>query len=311
MRRRDLLSVINAQGYSEDEHQVHLYVDRKLRPETLKNRIKDPQSPWSVHDYIPRGSKVGLFRRKRVRVVELGIPRAQKDNRKYRPVTGGGQIMPARRARAGTGGLPCYVWCVRVWGRVVRLTGALGGFARFIKHYKGAVREPHLLTNAHVVLDDPTVDNPDHPVGQPDPQQWIGRLSYTPLMKHDHMNRVDASLIRLFRPHNDECLGTGRVSGVREPVRFETVRKYGRTTKLTSGRLIARNARLLVDYGDAGKLWVSGVDIYTRMSAKGDSGSAVVAESDDAAVGLLFGGSAKASFAFPMTRVRRLMGFEV
>ncbi|CAN5466593.1 hypothetical protein BH24ACT7_BH24ACT7_21160 [soil metagenome] len=70
----------------------------------------------------------------------------------------------------------------------------------------------------------------------------------------------------------------------------DIVKKTGRTTNFTTGRVISVDATVNVNYG-GGKVgkFVKQI-ITTSMSAGGDSGSLVL-DTDNNAVGLLFAGS--------------------
>ena len=88
------------------------------------------------------------------------------------------------------------------------------------------------------------------------------------------------------------------------------VKKCGRTTNFTTGRITAINATINVGYG--GGMVARFVDqiVTTNMSAGGDSGS-LVTTLDNVAVGLLFAGSPSAMIANQIENVRALLRVEV
>ena len=88
------------------------------------------------------------------------------------------------------------------------------------------------------------------------------------------------------------------------------VKKTGRTTNFTTGRITAINATIDVNYG-GGKVgrFVDQI-VTTNMSAGGDSGSLVMTL-DNIAVGLLFAGSSVAMIANQIENVRALLRVEV
>lgn len=88
------------------------------------------------------------------------------------------------------------------------------------------------------------------------------------------------------------------------------VKKTGRTTNFTTGRITAINATVDVGYG--GGMVARFVDqiVTTNMSAGGDSGS-LVTTLDNIAVGLLFAGSPVAMIANQIENVRALLRVEV
>jgi hypothetical protein len=90
-----------------------------------------------------------------------------------------------------------------------------------------------------------------------------------------------------------EVLHIGRVKGDAEPEIDMVVRKSGRTTRLTQGRVSATDVTLRVMYSNGfvvftDQFLVSGT--HGGFSGPGDSGSLIVT-GDNKAVGLLFAGS--------------------
>ncbi|NQV74191.1 hypothetical protein HQ496_13825, partial [bacterium] len=96
------------------------------------------------------------------------------------------------------------------------------------------------------------------------------------------------------------------------------VQKFGRTSGLTFGSVIAFNATVEVSYGNAGIACFKNQIIVSpgEFSLGGDSGALVVASSDDSSidtrpVGLLFAGSASISVANDIRLVLDHFGIEV
>lgn len=91
------------------------------------------------------------------------------------------------------------------------------------------------------------------------------------------------------------------------------VKKYGRTTGLTAGRIDALNATVNVSYGTSGTARFVGQIIISpaRFSAGGDSGSLIVTESGNNPVGLLFAGSTLYTIANPIGVVLSTFGVAV
>ena len=79
------------------------------------------------------------------------------------------------------------------------------------------------------------------------------------------------------------------------------VQKYGRTTGWTHGEITGVNANVMIRYDSGWAKFVDQVIIEGNgggsFSAGGDSGSLIVAESDEQPVGLLFAGSSSATIA--------------
>jgi hypothetical protein len=91
------------------------------------------------------------------------------------------------------------------------------------------------------------------------------------------------------------------------------VQKYGRTTKLTSGRVSAVNATVTVGYETGVVARFVGQILITPGSfcAAGDSGSLIVTQSGNNPVGLLFAGSSTTTIANPIDAVLTYFGVEV
>jgi hypothetical protein len=101
--------------------------------------------------------------------------------------------------------------------------------------------------------------------------------------------------------------GTPKSSSIDPAVRMR-VKKYGRTTGLTSSRISAINATVNVNYGDPGVATFVGQIVISggNFSAGGDSGSLIVVDggsNDRVPVGLLFAGSSSSTIANPITLV--------
>jgi len=84
------------------------------------------------------------------------------------------------------------------------------------------------------------------------------------------------------------------------------VRKSGRTTAYTEGRIITTDATIDVDYGN-GKVRLTDQFITTNMSEGGDSGSIGVTE-DNKVVGLLFAGSSSVTVFNNINNVMNQLG---
>src|SRR3989442_375489 len=98
-----------------------------------------------------------------------------------------------------------------------------------------------------------------------------------------------------------EILGIGRARGTKDPEIGLQVRKSGRTTGVTQGRITAIDAVVEVDYGGPTAIFREQI-VSDLLSKGGDSGSLVV---DDArhAVGLLFAGGATTTLINPIAAV--------
>jgi hypothetical protein len=90
----------------------------------------------------------------------------------------------------------------------------------------------------------------------------------------------------------------------------QTVKKTGRTTNFTTGRITAVNATVDINYPGGRVARMKDQIVTTNMSAGGDSGSLVMTL-DNVAIGLLFAGSAQSMIANQIENVRTLLKVEV
>src|SRR3989475_6582327 len=211
--------------------------------------------------------------------------------------------------------------------------GTLGVLAR-----RGG--RPVILSNNHVLANQNAARVGD-PILQPGPadggrlQDTIARLvDFVPIQFHDRRlgpvarflarlfapllhaagwglkrlpssasNFVDAAVAEPIEPRlvTPEILGIGRARGTKDPEIGLQVRKSGRTTGVTQGRITAIDAVVEVDYGGPTAIFREQI-VSDLLSKGGDSGSLVV---DDArhAVGLLFAGGATTTLINPIAAV--------
>jgi hypothetical protein len=86
----------------------------------------------------------------------------------------------------------------------------------------------------------------------------------------------------------------------------DLVEKTGRTTNFSTGRIIALNATVDVNYGGGRVARFAKQIITSRMSAGGDSGS-LVCDIKEGAVGLLFAGSSRVTIVNSILYVQSLL----
>jgi len=117
-------------------------------------------------------------------------------------------------------------------------------------------------------------------------------------------NRIDAALARPLDGVEilDEILEIGVVGGVAPASLGLPVRKSGRTTGFTSGRIVVLETTVNIQYGDRTARF-EGQIVTGAMSKPGDSGSLLVAGDSLLAVGLLFAGSTLATVYNPIQDV--------
>jgi hypothetical protein len=185
----------------------------------------------------------------------------------------------------------------------------------------------YLLSNNHVLaasnaapLGSPIVQ-PGPADGGTDPADRIGTLSrfiplqfFPPVPLPLQNNVVDCAIAECqFQDATREIYFNGAPRGWRRRNNIrvgDLVRKTGRTTNTSIGRVIAIGATVDVSYGPAGIARLRDQIVTTAMSAGGDSGS-LVTSLDGAAVGLLFAGSSQATIANYFENVRALLRVEI
>jgi hypothetical protein len=124
-------------------------------------------------------------------------------------------------------------------------------------------------------------------------------------------NYVDAALARPDHPAmvTPEIFQIGRPMGARQADLGTAVKKSGRTTSYTEGRIIQVDVTSQVGYGP-GQATFHGQLMAGRMSAPGDSGSAVL-DLENYVVGLLFAGSDAATLINPIQSVLQALNVAI
>jgi hypothetical protein len=185
----------------------------------------------------------------------------------------------------------------------------------------------YVLSNNHVYAAsnaatpgvDPVLQPGDYDGGS-SPADDIGTLAaFKPIIWYPNgTNTIDAALAATDEGkvgNATPAAGYGTPSSTPVAARMrQAVQKYGRTTGLTHGVVKGLNANILVDYGSDGTAYFTGQIMISpgTFSAGGDSGSLIV--TDDAncnPVGLLFAGSASATYANPISNVLSYFGVSV
>lgn len=121
----------------------------------------------------------------------------------------------------------------------------------------------------------------------------------------EDVNYIDAALARPADDNAilDEIQGIGKIT-TSIPARLGMpVRKYGRTTGLTTGTVTVLDATITINYFNGCTARFEKQIITTPMSQGGDSGSLLVDGNAPLAVGLLFAGSAQATTHNPIQLV--------
>ena len=122
-------------------------------------------------------------------------------------------------------------------------------------------------------------------------------------------NIIDAALARPISDEilSDEILDIGILSGTTSAQLGQSVRKSGRTTGYTMGRVVILDATVDIQYGERVARYERQI-VTDGMSNPGDSGSLLVAADSLLAVGLLFAGSDQATIYNPINLVLDQLG---
>lgn len=202
-----------------------------------------------------------------------------------------------------------------------------GGSATQPYHGAGLPRDYYILSNNHVLANsnrarvgDAILQPGSHDGGRA-PADQVATLSRfvpisfdPPVPRAAHYNLVDAAIARAdINDISREVYWGGYVRGWRpiDKVAVGTpVKKTGRTTHFTTGRVTATNVTIDVSYRIGGMARFTDQILTTHLSEGGDSGSLIMS-SDNVAVGLLFAGSDKATIANQIEHVRALLEVEV
>ncbi|GBF33139.1 hypothetical protein DCCM_2236 [Desulfocucumis palustris] len=134
------------------------------------------------------------------------------------------------------------------------------------------------------------------------PYKWISTQEYKQGKKPEP-NLMDAALAIPMEPGlvDGKIMGLGPVNGTTEPFPGMPVFKSGRSTGITSSQITAIHNTLHIE--DDKRSYLFEDQIATgSMSDNGDSGSLILA-ADGRAVGLLFAGSDRITYASPISRV--------
>ena len=182
--------------------------------------------------------------------------------------------------------------------------------------------EAFILSCNHVLADCNNADLGD-PILEPGPED--GGTAYPPIaeltdfepLDFIDVNIMDAAIARLQNSGDvtPDIRDIGHIEGPAGPASlYQSVRKYGRTTRHTMGVVTDIAADLRPRVGTAtidfeNQLEISGVN--GAFSDFGDSGSLVVDAVSKSAVALLFAGGGGTTFAAPIDPVLHRFGVEV
>lgn len=190
--------------------------------------------------------------------------------------------------------------------------GTIGAGCYDLSVMPGIPPRYYILSNNHVLANS-NVANIGDPVLQPGPfdggtlpADAIGRLSrFVPIKFDGSCNYVDAAVAEVpFHVLDRDIYWNGYpASAAKAAAVGMLLKKSGRTTSFTTGRVTAIGATVNVNYGSGKVAKFCNQIVTTNMSAGGDSGSLVL-DLQNNPVGLLFAGSNVATILNPISLVQ-------
>lgn len=297
-------------GQATDERCILVYVERKR-----------PEAELRPRDVVPKaieGVRTDVVETGRFRAVELVQSLDGDRTRRIRPAPGGVSL-GHYRITAGT------------FGILAQRNG-----------------RPVILSNNHVLANANDAELGD-PILQPGPadggrfQDAIARLAdFVPIQFNERplgpigrflervlgpllrflglgvkrlssgrTNLVDAAIAVPIDPGlvAPDLLGIGRVSGSGEASIGQRVRKSGRTTGVTEGRVTGIDAVVEVDY--LGRTAIFREQIVTDLDSRGGDSGSLVIDDRGRAIGLLFAGGLSTTLINPMAAVASSLDLEL
>ncbi|HEX2026951.1 MAG TPA: hypothetical protein VHF25_03015 [Nitriliruptorales bacterium] len=178
----------------------------------------------------------------------------------------------------------------------------------------------HVLANTNQARAGDAIVQPGPADGGAAPADVIARLTRfvpirldPPLPRNQHNNLVDAAIAEVdFQNADRRTYFSAAPRGWRPRANLNVgllVKKTGRTTNFTTGRVIAVNGTFDIDYGVGIGRFVNQLAL-SNMSAPGDSGS-LITTLDDVAVGLLYAGGPTVTIANHIQDVRAQLRIEI
>jgi len=164
----------------------------------------------------------------------------------------------------------------------------------------------HVLANSNDASLGDRILQPGPHDGGTQPADVIGRLSrFVPIKFDGSCNYVDAAIAEVpFHEIDRDIYWNGYpASAAMAATAGMLLKKTGRTTNFTTGKVTAIGATVNINYGGGKVAKFCNQIVTTAMSAGGDSGSLVLDEANHP-VGLLFAGSSVATILNPIALVQ-------
>lgn len=178
----------------------------------------------------------------------------------------------------------------------------------------------HVLANSNAAAIGDPILQPGPIDGGMNPADMIARLlQFVPIQFGGPANKVDCAIGEVIRESLvtplDKCYGKIKLPVV--PCKLNLlVKKCGRTTQFTRGRITDCTATVRVNYGVGiatfqNQIFIQSLNPPAQFSAGGDSGSLIVTDETSQPVGLLFAGSATHTIANPISAVLAALGVTI
>jgi hypothetical protein len=205
-------------------------------------------------------------------------------------------------------------------GHVKITAGTLGclvkrGAKRFI------LSNNHVLANSNAARAGNLIVQPGPYDGGKVPKDVIAKLAQFVPIKFGGtaVNLVDAAIAAPLEPSavSAKNIWYGKVSATTVAPRLNLlVKKAGRTTQRTRGRISGVNATVKVNYGPSGAALFRGQVVIVSLASApfsqgGDSGSLIVTDAGAKPVGLLFAGSVSHTIANPIRSVLAALNVQI
>lgn len=264
----------NVVGHNLEEDVMEVFVTKKIDVDFLES-----------YNIIPKYVRIGLKKMK-TDVIEVGEIKAQNKVKnpsvktqlgtgefrdKVRPLKGGVEIAP--KSRLWTGTLGGRVWRDEIdTGR--KILKMFGLDPKIAEKLADNLREvDYFITNRHVVLkeynDESSVSEEMY---QPLSQSGTPALKVVAIGKE----ALDCALLepRTGIASTDEIMHIGDIKGVKRATVGLEVQKFGRTTGYTKGKCSRTGVTIGIDFGgQTGIKTLRNLDMFSKMSDNGDSGS--------------------------------------
>lgn len=300
-----LLKKKNVIGHSMNKDgTLHVYVEKKYSDATARRLINDNRSDFNEKDLVKSKEKIGLFKKAETHVIQIGKIKSFEYLEKKRPLQGGVQIAPASKKWKGTLGGHVYKTIVNT-----RFPVELIGWGPILNHFNiETTTQYYGITNRHVVC---TEYNDVTTAQNNFVQPWASSEIVYKLEKVGSEQYDCALLQPTTSTKPNSIVRVGTIYGIRRALPGIKAQKHGYRTGYTTGECIQTNVTITIDFGGTtGLKKMKGLDMYTYMSDRGDSGSWIV-DMDGYVLTLLNAGSSEVTLGIPFEKVLQELQVEV